>query len=166
MVDSFIVNWEVFVFPHLKFVVQHSNGRTLPRYLHKVRLSRGSHSNRPDLKHPSINGIMKILGHIRLRSRLKNTSNNISNDNPYQLPPTDLLRGQPKPQPKPHPCFRFSTFLFHELFSHVCPHSRDDSYLSCEESMIDGGCMLCDMKDLSQCALVNKQWSEAAQTLL
>ncbi|KAF6226055.1 hypothetical protein HO173_012545 [Letharia columbiana] len=32
--------------------------------------------------------------------------------------------------------------------------------------MIDGGCMLCDMRDLSQCALVNRQLSEAAQNLL
>ena len=32
--------------------------------------------------------------------------------------------------------------------------------------MVDGGCMLCDMKDLSQCALVNTQWSQAAQNLL
>ena len=109
----------------------------------------------------SINGVMNLLSHIRSRSRLKNT-HSTCNDIRYQPPPAGISNGQPKP----HPSSRFSTTLFRELFSYVCPHSRDDSYISCEESMIDGGCMLCDMRDLSQCVLVNKQWAEVAQTIL
>ena len=106
----------------------------------------------------SVEGVMKLLGHIRSRSRLKGTDDT-SNDNKYQLPATHGL-------PKPHPCAKFSRSLLHELFSYVCPHSQDDSYVSCEESMVDGGCMLCDMRDLSRCALVNRQWSEAALPLM
>lgn len=108
-----------------------------------------------------INSAMKLLGHIRSRSRLKSTDDP-STYNKYQPRPVDKSIGLSKS----HPSARFSTTLLHELFSYVCPHSRDDSYASCEDSMIDGGCMLCDMRDLSQCALVNRQWSEAAQNLL
>lgn len=106
---------------------------------------------------------MKLLGHIRSRSRsrLKSTDDTSTYNN-YHQPSADTSTGLPKP----HPSARFSITLLHELFSYVCPHSRDDSYTSCEESMIDGGCMLCDMRDLSQCALVNRQWSEASQNLL
>ena len=69
-------------------------------------------------------------------------------------------------RPSGNPTCAYPAALLEELLSHVCPHSKDDNYTPCEESMIDGGCMLCDMRDLSQCGLVNKQWSEAAHTLL
>ena len=32
--------------------------------------------------------------------------------------------------------------------------------------MLDGGCMLCDMRDLAHCVAINKQWNHAAQTVL
>ena len=32
--------------------------------------------------------------------------------------------------------------------------------------MLDGGCMLCDMRDLANCSAVNTQWNKAGQTVL
>ncbi|CUS08463.1 unnamed protein product [Tuber aestivum] len=51
------------------------------------------------------------------------------------------------------------------IFSFVCPHALDETYLSAEESAIELGCMLCDMRELSHCALVCRSWHGAAQLL-
>ena len=133
-----------------------SRGKRVPRARspHSLINARGTSIN-------GVTSVMKLLRHIRSRSHLK-SSDDTSLANKYQPPLVDISNGLSEP----HPSARFSTTLLHELFSYVCPHSQDDSYTSCEESMIDGGCMLCDMRDLSQCALVNRQWSEAAQNLL
>ena len=32
--------------------------------------------------------------------------------------------------------------------------------------MLDGGCMLCEMRDLAHCAVVNKQWNHAGYNVL
>ncbi|KAL8783300.1 MAG: hypothetical protein Q9213_004734 [Squamulea squamosa] len=56
--------------------------------------------------------------------------------------------------------------LLTEILSNICPHACDDNYLSLEESMRDGGCMLCDMRDLAQCALVSRRFLVATQTIL
>lgn len=48
----------------------------------------------------------------------------------------------------------------------VCPHMQDDTYSTSEDSMSDGGCMLCDMRDLAQCALVRRAWGNVAAMLL
>jgi hypothetical protein len=61
---------------------------------------------------------------------------------------------------------RLSSRLLAAIFANVCPHSQDASYKSSEESMTDGGCMLCDMRDLAHCAVVCKRWSVVAQRLL
>ncbi|KAG8529837.1 uncharacterized protein KY384_005318 [Bacidia gigantensis] len=66
----------------------------------------------------------------------------------------------------PNPTFGYSQSLLTRLFSYVCPHSQDGSYNSCEDSQMDGGCMLCDMRDLAQCATVTRHWAPAAQSLL
>jgi hypothetical protein len=51
------------------------------------------------------------------------------------------------------------------IFALVCPHTVDNSYGTSEESASDG-CMLCDMRDLAHCALVNKRWFLDARELL
>ncbi|OGE57182.1 hypothetical protein PENARI_c002G07477 [Penicillium arizonense] len=51
------------------------------------------------------------------------------------------------------------------IFALVCPHTVDNSYGTSEESASDG-CMLCDMRDLAHCALVNKRWFLDARKLL
>ena len=104
---------------------------------------------------------MKLLDSIRSKSRLKSQNHAISAlnsifDNSSFLDIPFL----------PNPTSKFSIELLIELFSYVCPHSQDSSCTTCEESMIDAGCMLCDMRDLAQCALVNRQWSDAALSLL
>lgn len=68
------------------------------------------------------------------------------------------------PRFSPNPTAQIPIVLLEELLSYCYP--QDDNYSSCEDSMADGGCMLCNLKDLSQCALVSKRWSEAAQNVL
>ncbi|KAL8922420.1 MAG: hypothetical protein Q9208_005142 [Pyrenodesmia sp. 3 TL-2023] len=56
--------------------------------------------------------------------------------------------------------------LLTAVLSNICPHALDDNFSSLEESMRDGGCMLCDMRDLAQCALVSRRFLVATQTIL
>ncbi|KAG6026192.1 hypothetical protein E4U41_001321 [Claviceps citrina] len=51
------------------------------------------------------------------------------------------------------------------IFAFVCPHALDESYETCEESA-EKGCMLCDLRDLSRCVLVNRAWREIAIQIL
>ncbi|KAG6009964.1 hypothetical protein E4U21_000735 [Claviceps maximensis] len=51
------------------------------------------------------------------------------------------------------------------IFTFVCPHALDESYETCEESA-EKGCMLCDLRDLSRCVLVNRAWREVAIKIL
>ncbi|KAL9099334.1 MAG: hypothetical protein Q9163_005150 [Psora crenata] len=64
-----------------------------------------------------------------------------------------------------NPTADFPRKLLEDVLSFVCPHAREGSHGPSEE-LVDGGCMLCDMRDLAQCALVNRQWCEAARKLL
>lgn len=113
---------------------------------------------------------MKFLSHMRSKSKLKNydearsvqnyrPQNRISNtDDPYQSSNFDPS----------HPSYvsRLPSHLLRKILIFICPHAEDDSYVSSDDSMIDAGCMLCDMRDLAQCALVKKDWSEASALLL
>lgn len=56
--------------------------------------------------------------------------------------------------------------VLQRIFAFVCPHSRDETYETCEESANDEGCMLCDLRDLSHCAQVSRAWRASAITLL
>ncbi|KAI9882507.1 MAG: zinc-finger protein [Watsoniomyces obsoletus] len=60
---------------------------------------------------------------------------------------------------------RLPTAVLDNIFRYVCPHVEDRSYLTAEESMVDG-CMLCDMRDLAHCSLVCRRWNEVAMNLL
>lgn len=55
--------------------------------------------------------------------------------------------------------------VLERIFSYVCPHAIDHSYLSAEESTTEAGCMLCDMRDLAQCGSVCRGWHEVAERL-
>lgn len=103
---------------------------------------------------------MGFLKHIRSRSRLK------SGDDSKSFLHHVTERIQPPSWKTLNPTAEFPAALVEELLSWVCPHTRDDTYQSCEDSMVDGGCMLCDMRDLAQCASVNRQWFGAAENLL
>lgn len=61
---------------------------------------------------------------------------------------------------------RLPAELLQRIFTELCPLTVDDTYDSSEESLVDYGCALCDVKDLAQCALVSRGWGNAAQELL
>ncbi len=52
------------------------------------------------------------------------------------------------------------------IFAGVCPHSRDRSYDTCEDSSIGYACMLCDMRDLAHCAQVCSRWRPIVEQVL
>ncbi|KFA68189.1 hypothetical protein S40285_01554 [Stachybotrys chlorohalonatus IBT 40285] len=60
----------------------------------------------------------------------------------------------------------FPTPILERIFALVCPHSRDESYETCEGSATDTACMLCDLRDLSHCAQVSRAWRIAANRVL
>jgi hypothetical protein len=55
--------------------------------------------------------------------------------------------------------------VLHRIFTFVCPHATDHSYLSAEETATEAGCMLCDMRDLARCGTVNRRWHRIAEPL-
>ncbi|CAK7271173.1 hypothetical protein SEPCBS57363_004482 [Sporothrix epigloea] len=52
------------------------------------------------------------------------------------------------------------------IFSFVCPHSQDRTYDNCEDSGLNEGCMLCDLRDLAHCVQVCRQWQPVARKTL
>ncbi|KAK0727940.1 hypothetical protein B0T26DRAFT_636015 [Lasiosphaeria miniovina] len=56
--------------------------------------------------------------------------------------------------------------VLERIFAFVCPHSRDESYDTCEESAIEDACMLCGLRDLAHCVAVSKKWRKEAIKLL
>ncbi len=99
---------------------------------------------------------MKFLKHIRSKSKVKDKdhghtrgyvqqySHRTARDATARLPPAILQR----------------------IFIELCPLTVDATYDSSEESLVDYGCALCDVKELAQCALVSRRWFNAAQDLL
>ncbi|KAL8835688.1 MAG: hypothetical protein Q9170_003227 [Blastenia crenularia] len=103
---------------------------------------------------------MKFLQHMRSKSRLKNGDEAQVYDNN-----APLFRS-PNNRTGRDSTYRLPLKLLTHLLSYICPHASDDNYFSLEESMRDGGCMLCDMRDLAQCALVSRRFLVATQTIL
>ncbi|KAI4163673.1 MAG: hypothetical protein LQ342_002707 [Letrouitia transgressa] len=100
---------------------------------------------------------MKFLQHIRSRSKLRNGDESQLHDpNAYSA---RSRTGRDTTSVLP-------LKLLTEVLSCVCPHTKDDNYLSLEESMREVGCMLCDLRDLAQCALVSRRFLVATQTVL
>ncbi|KAL8695546.1 MAG: hypothetical protein Q9224_003369 [Gallowayella concinna] len=103
---------------------------------------------------------MKFLQHIRSKSRLKNEDDAQAYE--YKTP----AAYSPRNRTGRDCTSRLPLKLLTEILSNICPHACDDTYLSLEESMRDGGCMLCDMRDLAQCALVSRRFLVTTQTIL
>lgn len=103
---------------------------------------------------------MKFLQHMRSKSRLKNEDESQVYD--YRVP----TAYSPKNKSGRDLTSRLPLKLLTVVLSNICPHACDDNYLSLEESMRDGGCMLCDMRNLAQCALVSRRFLVATQTML
>jgi hypothetical protein len=66
----------------------------------------------------------------------------------------------------PPAVFRMPDNILNRIFSYVCPHATDHSFLTAEETTTEAGCMLCDMRDLAYCGLVCKRWHKVAEPLL
>jgi hypothetical protein len=56
--------------------------------------------------------------------------------------------------------------IINRIFENVCPHALDTTYCSIDESEVGDTCMLCNTRDLANCALVCKDWNGAANKLL
>ena len=115
-------------------------------------------------------GGMGFLKNIRSKSRLPATSHTDQHahaDTHAHAHPHPHHSGETKTSARtPNPTAKYPNALLEQIFTFVCAHAGDETYTSCEESMNDGGCMLCDMRDLSHCVLVNRQWSAASQNVL
>ncbi|KAI9760716.1 MAG: hypothetical protein M1835_000112, partial [Candelina submexicana] len=102
---------------------------------------------------------MGFLKHIRSKSKIK-TENNSATQVHDQYATSSAGRS---PQGL---AARLPLNVLELLFTFVCPHTLDESYIPSENSMVEDGCMLCDMRDLAHCAGVSRRWSEPAQKLL
>ncbi|KAI9665600.1 MAG: hypothetical protein M1829_005680 [Trizodia sp. TS-e1964] len=99
---------------------------------------------------------MKFLKHIRSKSKTHGhpEAQVYSASSPRRGGPSrDLTAQLPVP-------------VLETIFTLLCPHVQDESYEALEDSMVDDGCMLCDMRDLAKCVLVRRKWSSVAQHLL
>ena len=93
---------------------------------------------------------MGLLKHIRSRSRLKSQQ--------------EL---QDYPKPKGRDCVTpLPRRILARIFNLVCPSTTDETFEVNEKSLIGNGCGLCDLRDLSRCALVNRIWYLVAQDVL
>jgi hypothetical protein len=61
---------------------------------------------------------------------------------------------------------RFPEAILERIFTFVCPHSRDETYATCEQSSVEDGCGLCDLRDLAHCVAVCRRWKGEAIKLL
>ncbi|KAK4227087.1 hypothetical protein QBC38DRAFT_206197 [Podospora fimiseda] len=56
--------------------------------------------------------------------------------------------------------------VLERIFTFVCPHSKDESYETCEQSSVEDACMLCDLRDLAHCVAVCRKWRDQGIKLL
>jgi len=56
--------------------------------------------------------------------------------------------------------------VLERIFGFVCPHSKDESYDTWEDSSQEFACMLCDLRDLAHCVATSKTWRQVAVGLL
>jgi hypothetical protein len=103
---------------------------------------------------------MRLLGHRRSRSKLKNQ------------PPEAAIYAPPRRdvrisyQSISNVAAKLPLRVLQRIFTFVCPHVQDETYTTSEESMIENGCMLCDLRDLASCGRVCRLWFNSAQNLL
>ncbi|KAL1839355.1 hypothetical protein VTJ49DRAFT_1623 [Mycothermus thermophilus] len=61
---------------------------------------------------------------------------------------------------------RLPSAVYERVLTFVCPHTRDESYATCEQSAVEDACMLCDLRDLAHCVAVCRRWRTEAVRLL
>jgi hypothetical protein len=106
---------------------------------------------------------MGLLKHFRSRSKLKTDEkangkvNGKANGQVYYpaavAPGRDYIGRLP---PK----------VLKQIFEYICPHTLDQSYEASEKVEVGDGCMLCDLRDLANCAKARRGWYQIAQELL
>ena|ERR1700749_4646888 len=52
------------------------------------------------------------------------------------------------------------------IFTFVCPHTLDTSYQILDDVDLGDTCMLCNLRNLAQCARVCKAWHDPAMQVL
>ncbi|KAK4204258.1 hypothetical protein QBC40DRAFT_192262 [Triangularia verruculosa] len=92
-------------------------------------------------------------------------SNNNNNSNSYDPRDYQLAGHGFRPMAtgySPQLIARLPEGVLRKIFLSVCPHAGDKSYETFEGSSgivgEEGGCMLCDMRDLAHCIAVNRRW--------
>ncbi|KAF2483648.1 hypothetical protein BDY17DRAFT_297776 [Neohortaea acidophila] len=104
---------------------------------------------------------MGLLKHFRSKSKLKDASPPRPTSYEVNYP---ILSSPPRP--RSDLISRLPEKVLARVFSFVCPHTSDTSFLPSEDSQIGDGCMLCDLRDLAHCAQVCRKWYSIAQGLL
>jgi hypothetical protein len=64
------------------------------------------------------------------------------------------------------PWLELPTPILERVFAFVCPHSCDESYETCERSVVEDACMLCDLRDLAHAGQVCKRWRKSTIQLM
>lgn len=64
------------------------------------------------------------------------------------------------------PWLELPTPILQRIFAFICPHTQDESYETCEQSVIEDACMLCDLRDLAHASMACKQWRKAALPIM
>lgn len=112
---------------------------------------------------------MGLLKHFRSRSNLKksNSENHYNEKNgDVYYPGVPKMPSQYRPT-GPDYTARLPDNVLSRIFELLCPHTMDKSYEPCEDADIaDDSCPLCDLRDLSHCAMTTRGWYRAAIQLM
>ena len=100
---------------------------------------------------------MKKLFHVRSRSKLKSNGTEA-----HVYHQSSQNYGWAESRASVH----LPAKVLGHIFTYLCPHTGDETYNSLEGSMAEGGCMLCNMRDLAHCVLTSHEWAEIAQRTL
>jgi hypothetical protein len=108
--------------------------------------------------------VMGFLKPFRSRSKLKGSRDN-------GQAPFDESNGLLDSPDEPGVDYisRLDATILMRIFGYVAPHTKDKSYDGCETSLSeqsDSECSLCDIRQLSYCALVQRSWYEPASRQL
>ena len=101
--------------------------------------------------------VMKKLFHVRSRSKLKNNGLEA-----HVYNHSFQNHGWAESRASVH----LPAKVLEHIFTYLCPHTCDETYNSLEGSMTEGGCMLCNMRDLAHCTPASHEWAEIAQRTL
>jgi hypothetical protein len=102
---------------------------------------------------------MGLLKHFRSRSKLKNEEKANGKTNGHVYYPAVVAPGRDY-------IGRLPPKVLRQIFEYVCPHTLDQSYVPSEKAEVGDGCMLCDLRDLANCAKARRGWYQTAQELL